>query len=140
LRGGERFFLLGRRHHVLFVGGEDAGDEFAVGGITLDDRGDAGLAALEGAVARVEAETGLAVRGIGAVAVETVFGEDGLDLAGEIHGGPGGGGGRGGDGEQRDRKGEQVGEAVHQGRNARRARSLGRPARAGVEEIFQNLF
>ena len=90
LRGGECFFLLGRRHHFLFVGGENAGDEFAVGGLFFDDRGDAGLTALECAVAGVETKAGLAIAGVGAVAVEAIFGENGLDLAGEVDDGGGG--------------------------------------------------
>ena len=90
MRGGEFFIFLGGRHFFLVVGGEDAGDEFAVGGVFFDDGGDARVAAFERAVAGVEAEAGSAIVGVGAVAVEAVFGEDGLDLAGEIHGNRGG--------------------------------------------------
>ena len=56
----------------------------------LDDGGDAGLAAFERALASVEAEPALAVLGIRPVAVKAIFGEDGLNLAGEIDRGGGG--------------------------------------------------
>ena len=90
LRRGECLLLLGWRHRFFFVGGEDPGDEFAVGGFSLNDCGDAGLTAFERAFAGVETKSGLAVLGIGAVTVEAVLGQNRLNLACEIDGGRGG--------------------------------------------------
>jgi hypothetical protein len=39
LRVVQRMFHLGRRHEIVLVGGEDAGDEFAFPGLTRHDDG-----------------------------------------------------------------------------------------------------
>jgi hypothetical protein len=81
LCGGERAVGLGRRHHVVGIVAENAGDELAVGGFAGDDGGVAGFADGEGALAAVEAEFGFAGGFVRAVAVVAVFREDRLDVA-----------------------------------------------------------
>lgn len=85
LSGGECAVRLWRRHHLLRIVAEDAGDEFAVVGLTGDNGDESGFTGGEGGVAQVEAEAALARLGIGAVAAVTVFREDRLDVAGEIY-------------------------------------------------------
>jgi hypothetical protein len=91
-----------RGHDLVGVGGENAGDEFALFGIAGDDRSVAGTGGGEGGVADVEAEFAFAGGGVGAVAVVAVFREDGLDVAAEVDfsGRETGGGEKRGEGEQ----------------------------------------
>ena len=81
--------LLGRRHDLLFVLGNDALVERALVGLAFDDGRRFFLAVLRlarGEEARfgVEAQAGLAGGGIRAVAVEAVFGDDRSDVAVEL--------------------------------------------------------
>jgi len=85
LRGRERLVLLRRRHDLLAVGREDAGDDFAPVGLARHDPGEVGTPALQRRVAEVEPVAGLAVFFIRAVAMEAMLGEDRLHLAVEIN-------------------------------------------------------
>jgi hypothetical protein len=73
---GELLVRVRRRHEVVFVIGEDAGDEFAVAYFA----GNEGFG-LYGLVAEVEAEIGLAMLRVVAVAVEAVVAQNGPDIA-----------------------------------------------------------
>ena len=70
---------IGGGHLLVLLGREDAGDEFAFGGLAGDDD-----VVGELAFAGVEAELGFAFGGVLAVAVKTVFGEDRADVVGVI--------------------------------------------------------
>ena len=89
LGGLEGLVLLGRRHDLLFVLGDDALEERALVRLALDDGRRFFLAVLgharcEEAGFGIEAEARLAGGGIGAVAVEAVFGHDRADVAVEL--------------------------------------------------------
>jgi hypothetical protein len=60
--------------------GEDAGEEFAVFGLAGDDGASAVVLGV-GALGDVEAELGLALLFIGAVAIEALVGKDRADVA-----------------------------------------------------------
>jgi hypothetical protein len=81
------FVLLGRRHDLVFVGGENAVEQVALFRTAGDDGGEAALAAFQRAFEGVETELGLAVFVVRAVAMVTVFREDRLHLPGEVDGG-----------------------------------------------------
>ena len=66
------------------MGREDPGQQLAVRGFARDERGNAGLAALERRLAVIEAQSAAAVLVIRPVAVEAVLGEKWLHLAGEV--------------------------------------------------------
>ena len=92
LREGERRFVrVGRRHHLVGIGAEDALPRLGVREIAGRDGAHA-AAVGGGGVGLVEAELGLAMRGVGAVTRETVVGENGTDVGVEGDGGLGGGG------------------------------------------------
>ncbi len=111
LLGLELLAGLDRRHHVVLVGMGDAADQFALGGLAGDDGESAGLGGLEGVGLEVEAELGLALALVRAVAGEAVLGKDGADVAVEINragrGGRRGGGGKGGPEQQSKREREK---------------------------------
>lgn len=79
--------MLGRGHAEGFVLGGDAGEEFAVIGATGENGRRTGFELEVRAEFGVESETGFAVFFVGAVAGETVFAEDGEDVALEGVGG-----------------------------------------------------
>ena len=81
LREGERAVRFRRRHDLLGVGTEDAGNEFAVVGFAGYDGSGTGLGWGEGAVAAIEAKFRFAGLAIGAVAMVAVFRQDGLNIA-----------------------------------------------------------
>jgi hypothetical protein len=95
--GGELFGFVWRGHDVVGVMGGDAAEELAVIGVAGDDGGVAGFGFTEGGFLDVEAEVAFAFIGIGAVAGEAVFGENGADFAGEVDF-------LGGDGEREERE------------------------------------
>ena len=73
--GGIEFLArVGRRHEVVLVVRDDAGDQFALAWLAGHDRRGA-VEFGQGAVAGVEPQIGLALRGIGAVAGEAVVAE-----------------------------------------------------------------
>src|SRR5437016_3508307 len=74
----------GRRHALLRVGGGDALEQLTLGQVARHE----GLPAVprgESPFCRVEAEVGLALGLVGAVAGETVVRQDGPDVAVEFH-------------------------------------------------------
>ena len=73
----------GRRHLLVRVFREETDEEFAVVGFAGGDD-ETAVALAGGVVAVVEAELGLAAVGVLAVAVKTIFGEDGADVAVEF--------------------------------------------------------
>ncbi len=80
----QRQVRLGRRHHVVFEVRVDPADELAPRRIArLDDR-PAVADVLERAFARVEAELGLPLGGVRAVAAETSVGQQRPDLEAEV--------------------------------------------------------
>jgi len=90
LVGQELLMGFRRRHDLILILGEHALEEGALVGLALDDGRRFFLAALVGArreEARfgVEAEAGLAGAGVRSVAVEAVVGEQGSDVAVELH-------------------------------------------------------
>ena len=94
LRTRELLVRVRRRHQVVGVFGEDAFDQLALVGLA----GNEGLLR-DGVLAHIEAELGLALLLVGAVAEEAVVREDGSDVAVVIHplrasGGRGESGGR----------------------------------------------
>ena len=95
LRAGEFLVRVRRRHEVIGVLGEDAFDELARVRLAGDESlgGDGGLA-------HIEAELGLALLLVRAVAVKAVVGKNRPDVAVVIDllGGRGGSGGSGGNG------------------------------------------
>lgn len=94
---GELFGFVWRGHDVVGVMGGDAAEEFAVFWVAGDDGGVTGFGFAEGGFLDVEAEVAFAFVGIGAVAGEAVFGENGADFACEVDL-------LGGDGEREERK------------------------------------
>ena len=94
---GELFGFLWRGHDVVGVMGGDAAEELALVGVAGDDGGVAGFGFAEGGFLDVEAEVAFAFIGIGAVAGEAVFGENGSDFACEVDF-------LGGDGEREERE------------------------------------
>ncbi len=81
---GRRGF--GRGHREFGVVDLDAEDQVAGVGVAGDDGGGAGFEGEGGSLGHIEAETGLALALVGAVAGEAVLGEDGADVAVEIEG------------------------------------------------------
>lgn len=79
LRGGKDAVGIGGGHLLVLFGREDAGDEFAFVGLAGDDDVVDPLA-----LAGVEPELGFAFRGVLAVAVKTIFREDGADVLGVV--------------------------------------------------------
>lgn len=57
-------------HHVVFIGGEDAGDEFAFLDLARDDGAFTGLGGFQGFIAEVETQAAFAGAFIRAVAFE----------------------------------------------------------------------
>ena len=82
---GKVFVGLGRRHHLVDIGGDQALPEGALAEVTGHD----GRSALGGGgketLPGVEAQAGLAGAGIRAMAVEAGVGEDGPDVVVEAH-------------------------------------------------------
>jgi hypothetical protein len=85
LLGGEARVLLRRRHHLLFIGADDARPHIAVRRIAGLDADEA-VALGVGGLRDIEAELSLAPFLIEAVARETVFGEDRFDVAAVVDG------------------------------------------------------
>jgi hypothetical protein len=104
LGGGERIgVVLGRRHAVVFVGADDAGDHLRFFRVARDHDGQAGLAFAEHVVSVKEGN--VARLHHAAVAGGAVFRENGAHVAVELDGRPGygrehqrGGGGNNGEG------------------------------------------
>jgi hypothetical protein len=82
---GDRLVEVGGRHEVVLVGGEDPAEDLAVFGFLEVDARVAGFAAFDCGLAEVEAEVGLALLFVGAVAMEAFVREDGPDVAIEAH-------------------------------------------------------
>ena len=77
---GEFAVRLGRRHDLQRIGTEDAEDEFTVLALAgLDGNGG-------GPCKRIEPQFGLPLIGVGAVAVEAVLGQDGLNVPPKVDG------------------------------------------------------
>ena len=113
------FVRIGRWHHFIGVGADDALPEFGVGEVARDEGAHA--ATLGGGVGEgVEAELGLAVLRVDAVATEAVVCEDGSDVGVVGNGLLGGAGRQGEDGEQQARRGGGGEAAVGPGYGARR--------------------
>ena len=89
LRGRHRHMPFDGRHPLIGVRTHHARKQFALLGLPWNDRRATALAALQRAVARVEAQAGLATRGIRTMALEAARGEDGGDVAGEVDRGRG---------------------------------------------------
>jgi len=126
LFGRDVFVGVGRGHLLFGVLREQAEDELALFGFAGGDD-EAAVALGDGVVAFVEAELGLAVVGVLAVAVETVFREDGADVAVELE--LGGRGGAGSGGEQGGQEETGGGEAGHRGGVRRRGKLRAREQR-----------
>ena len=102
LRTRELLVRVRRRHQVVGVFGEDALHQLALVGLA----GNEGLLR-DGVLAHIEAELGLALLLVGAVAEEAVVGKDRADVAVVIHllragGGRGDGSGQQGDGSENE--------------------------------------
>ena len=106
---GEDFFGVRGWHLLVFVGGEEAGDDLAGFGFAGDDGEGAGFATGERGVAEVEAEFAFAAVVVHAVAGEALLGEDGADFAVEVDGRRGGG----------EQEGDEE-DAVHESGSERR--------------------
>ena len=100
LRGGQRTVRIRRRHHLVGVGRRQTFDELARSGVA----GHEGFL-LQRGVADVEAQLGLALVAVRAVAVETVLGQNRTDVLVVIHLGAEGGQG----GEERGEEGADPG-------------------------------
>ena len=109
---GERVFGGWRRHDLVRVVGEDAGDGFAGVWVGGDDGAGSAFGGFEGGVADVEPELAFAAFLVGAVAFEAVIGKDGADVLGEVRSGFCGCGGGGRDEEEGEARGHG-----HHGRN-----------------------
>ena len=108
---GERVFGGWRRHDLVRVVGEDAGDGFA--GVWAGGNDGAGTAfgGFEGGGADVESELAFTAFLVGPVALEAMVGKDGADVFGEVRSGFCGCGGGGRD--------EEEGEARRHGHHGR---------------------
>ena len=84
LRRAQGFVRVLGRHLLVFVVGEDAGDECAFVRLAKNDGEVAGLGGLQGILADMEAEAGFAVSFVGAVTVEAFVREDRADVAIEL--------------------------------------------------------
>lgn len=99
------------RHLIVRVGGDDALEEVAAGGVAGDDGVKARVGLGERAGSLVVAEAAILL--VGAVAFQAMGGEDGLDVAGET------GGDCGGDERGADEREDRWKEAAHGGRTGR---------------------